>query len=93
LLQYVKASGRTISHASGTCKMGKKGDDLAVVDSHGRVFGTMGLRVVDASAVPFLPPGHPMATVYALAELVSERILGEQSEEYSGGFAQQAPRV
>jgi choline dehydrogenase len=75
LLQYIKASGRTISHASVTCKMGRKGDRMAVVDSSGRVFGTTGLRVVDASAMPFLPPGHPMATVYALAELVAERIL------------------
>jgi choline dehydrogenase len=78
LLRYIKNSARTISHASGTCKMGKKEDRMAVVDSEGRVFGTDRLRVVDASAIPFLPPGHPMATVYALAELVSERILGEQ---------------
>lgn len=75
LLAYVKASGRTISHVSSTCKMGKQDDEMAVVDSEGRVFGTTGLRVVDLSAVPFLPPGHPMATVYALAEIVSERIL------------------
>jgi choline dehydrogenase len=78
LLRYIKASGRTISHASGTCKMGKKDDKMAVVDSEGRVYGTKRLRVVDASAMPFLPPGHPMATVYALAELVSERILEQE---------------
>jgi choline dehydrogenase len=77
LRQYIQATGRTISHASCTCKMGKKGDMMAVVDSEGKVFGTSGLRVVDASAMPFLPPGHPMATVYALAEMVAERILVE----------------
>jgi choline dehydrogenase len=77
ILQYIRNSGRTISHASCTCKMGKKSDAMAVVDSEGRVFGTSGLRVVDASALPFLPPGHPMATVYALAEMAAERILGE----------------
>jgi choline dehydrogenase len=79
LLQYIQKSARTISHASGTCKMGKKEDKMAVVDSTGKVFGTSRLRVVDASAIPFLPPGHPMATVYALAELMSERILREQA--------------
>ncbi|KAL6230467.1 hypothetical protein BDW75DRAFT_234362 [Aspergillus navahoensis] len=31
-------------------------DEMAVVDSGGRVFGTRNLRVVDASAFPFLPP-------------------------------------
>jgi choline dehydrogenase len=75
LLQYIRGSARTISHASCTCKMGKRSDVMAVVDSEGRVFGTSGLRVVDASAMPFLPPGHPMATVYALAERIAEKIL------------------
>jgi choline dehydrogenase len=78
LLQYIRGTGRTISHASCTCKMGKKSDIMAVVDSDGKVFGTSGLRVVDASAMPFLPPGHPMATVYALAERIAEKILEEK---------------
>ncbi|KAF2639265.1 putative glucose-methanol-choline oxidoreductase [Massarina eburnea CBS 473.64] len=77
ILQFIQASGRTISHASCTCKMGKRGDELAVVDSQGRVFGTERLRVVDASAMPFLPPGHPMSTVYALAEKISEDVLSQ----------------
>jgi choline dehydrogenase len=78
LLKYIRSTGRTISHASCTCKMGKKSDAMAVVDSDGKVFGTSGLRVVDASAMPFLPPGHPMATVYALAERIAERILAKK---------------
>lgn len=44
-------------------KMGNSDDPSAVVDSKARVFGTRGLRVVDISAFPFLPPGHPQATV------------------------------
>ena len=36
---------------------------MAVVDSHARVFGVSGVRVVDASTFPFLPPGHPQSTV------------------------------
>lgn len=43
--------------------MGADGDPMAVVDSHARVRGVTGLRVVDASAFPFSPPGHPQATV------------------------------
>ena len=44
-------------------KMGKADDPMAVVDSKARVLGVQGLRVVDASAFPFLPPGHPQATI------------------------------
>jgi choline dehydrogenase len=43
--------------------MGKESDPMAVLDSKARVYGVSGLRVVDASAFPLLPPGHPMSTV------------------------------
>lgn len=43
--------------------MGRPNDRNAVVDASAKVIGVRGLRVVDASAFPFLPPGHPMATV------------------------------
>lgn len=36
---------------------------MAVVDSHARVYDVHGLRVVDASAFPFLPPGHPQSSI------------------------------
>ena len=44
-------------------KMGASSDKSAVVDSRARVFGVTGLRVVDASAFPLTPPGHPMSSV------------------------------
>ena len=75
ILEFIKQSLAPTWHAASTCKMGKKEDPMAVVDSEGRVFGTEGLRVVDASVFPFLPPGHPQATVYALAEKIAELIL------------------
>lgn len=43
--------------------MGKLDDPMAVVDSKARVIGVKGLRVVDASSMPLLPPGHPQATI------------------------------
>lgn len=43
--------------------MGKFSDPKAVIDSRARVMGVSGLRVVDASALPFLPPGHPSAVI------------------------------
>lgn len=61
--KFVQESFSTIFHASCTCRMGKESDPTAVVDAKGRVFGVQGLRVVDASSMPLLPPGHPMATI------------------------------
>jgi len=69
----------TVYHASGTCKMGRKNDTLAVVDSNARVFGTSNLRIVDASAFPFLPPGHPQSTVYAFAEKIAAVIISNSA--------------
>ena len=43
--------------------MGKINDTNAVTDSRARVYGVSNLRVVDTSAFPFLPPGHPQAVV------------------------------
>ena len=75
LLSVIQRSAQTIWHASATNKMGKTNDPQAVVDSHAKVIGVQGLRVVDASAFPFLPPGQPQSMVYALAEKISQDIL------------------
>lgn len=56
--------------------MGKSGDPSAVVDSQARVFGVRGLRVVDTSVFPVLPPGQIQATAYMLAEKIAAEILG-----------------
>ena len=40
ILQYIKTDFNTLYHASSTCKMGKPDDQLAVVDSRARVYGT-----------------------------------------------------
>lgn len=63
ILDIIKKTMMTIYHASGTCKMGIRSDRMAVVDHKARVFGIHGVRVVDASAFPILPPGHPQSTV------------------------------
>lgn len=42
------------------CAMGPATDKMSVVDTEGRVIGLESLRVVDASAFPLLPPGHPL---------------------------------
>jgi choline dehydrogenase len=54
---------QTVWHAACTCRMGLESDPMAVVDSHARVYGVQGVRVVDASAFALLPPGHPQSVV------------------------------
>ena len=79
ILNYIRNVSIPLYHAGATCAMGKAGDANAVVDSRARVFGVEGLRVVDMSAAPFTPPGHPQATVYMLAELIAADILGQKT--------------
>ncbi|KAI1406982.1 glucose-methanol-choline oxidoreductase [Hypoxylon sp. FL1857] len=67
----IRRNFQTVYHGSCTCAMGKPDDPNAVVDPQARVYGVKGLRVVDAAAFPLLPPGHPQATIYALAEKIA----------------------
>jgi choline dehydrogenase len=67
----VKAAGdigTTIFHPVGTAKMGRDSDPLAVVDHRLRVFGTAGLRVVDASVMPVITSGNTAAPTMMIAE-------------------------
>ncbi|KAI0390314.1 hypothetical protein F5Y17DRAFT_71379 [Xylariaceae sp. FL0594] len=75
ILEAIKNSVMTLWHPACTCKMGKSSDPMAVLDSKARVRGVTGLRVVDASSFPILPPGHPQSTVYMLAEKIAAEIL------------------
>lgn len=62
-------------HPVGTCKIGKKGDKMAVVDSKFRVFGVSRLRVVDASVFPIAPGGFPVLPTFMVGQKGSEAIL------------------
>lgn len=83
IIDIIKKTMMTIYHASCTCKMGVRGDSMAVVDHQARVFGVHGLRVVDVSAFPILPPGHPQSTVCELYP--SDRVLGKTLTELTSG--------
>lgn len=50
--QYVRSSVHSANALTGTCRMGRADDPLAVLDSELRVRGIEALRVVDASAMP-----------------------------------------
>ena len=63
-------------HLSCTARMGLQTDKHAVVDNSGRVHGFTGLRVVDASIMPFVTNGNTNAPTIMIAEKISDKILG-----------------
>ncbi|MEV4107437.1 choline dehydrogenase [Nonomuraea sp. NPDC049695] len=75
ILAWVARDGETALHPSCTCRMGT--DDRSVVDPGTmRVHGLDGLRVVDASAMPYVTNGNIYAPVMMLAEKSADLILG-----------------
>jgi choline dehydrogenase len=72
LLEFCRNDGATIFHPSGTCRMGT--DPGAVLDPRLRVQGTLGLRVIDCSAMPTLVSGNTNAPVVMMAEKAVDMI-------------------
>jgi 4-pyridoxate dehydrogenase len=73
---HIRATGISVHHPLGTCKMGRESDTEAVVDGELRVFGIDGLRVVDASVMPDLVGGNINAPVIMIAEKAADMIRG-----------------
>lgn len=77
ILAWVAKDGETALHPSCTCKMGT--DETSVVDPASmRVHGVEGLRVVDASVMPYVTNGNIYAPVMMIAEKAADLILGKQ---------------
>jgi choline dehydrogenase-like flavoprotein len=72
---YLREKANHVYHPVGTCKMGN--DEMAVVDDQLRVHGVGRLRVVDASIMPKLISGNTNAPTMAIAEKISDAILGK----------------
>ncbi len=82
VLDWVRRDAETALHPSCTCKMGT--DEMSVVDpTTMRVHGLEGLRVVDASAMPFVTNANIFAPVMMVAEKAADLILGNAPLEPS----------
>jgi choline dehydrogenase len=75
ILDWVAREGETALHPSCTCAMGTTG--MSVVDPATMgVHGIDGLRVVDASVLPYVTNGNIYAPVMMVAEKAADLILG-----------------
>jgi choline dehydrogenase len=75
ILDWVARDGETALHPSCTCKMGT-GPDAVVDPQTMAVRGLQGLRVADASAMPYVTNGNIYAPVLMLAEKAADLIRG-----------------
>jgi choline dehydrogenase len=71
---WIRADLQHTYHASCTCRMGRDGD--GVLDSELRVRGVDGLRVADASSMPFVTGGNTNAPTIMIGEKAADMILG-----------------
>jgi choline dehydrogenase len=75
ILDWVAREGETALHPSCTAKMGT--DGMSVVDPTSMgVHGLTGLRVADASVMPYVTNGNIYAPVMMVAEKAADLILG-----------------
>jgi choline dehydrogenase len=75
ILDWVRRDGETALHPSCTCAMGT-GPRSVTDPASMRVHGLAGLRVVDASAMPYITNGNIYAPVMMMAEKAADLILG-----------------
>ncbi|KAJ7613350.1 aryl-alcohol oxidase-like protein [Mycena polygramma] len=72
--EYIRQSVNSIRHASGTAYTSRSADNFGVTNPDLTVKKTAGLRVVDASILPYPVSVHPQAAVYGVAERAADLI-------------------
>ena len=80
---YVRRCVGTMYHPTGTCKMGRDDDPLAVVDARLRVRGCKRLRVADASVMPEIIGANTNATCVAIGEKCAQMVVEDAADEDS----------
>ncbi len=76
ILDWVRNDGETALHPSCTARMGAQGEGSVVDPLTMKVWGVDGVRVCDASAMPYVTNGNIYAPVMMMAEKAADLILG-----------------
>ncbi|KAJ6550159.1 alcohol oxidase [Mycena capillaripes] len=71
---YIRTYANSLMHPTSTARISKKTDTGGVVGPDLLVKGATGLRIVDASILPYAPAGFPQAEVYIVAERAADLI-------------------
>jgi len=71
---YTRHMTNTVYHPTSTAKMGPKDDELAVVNPRLKVYGINGLRVADASIMPFVVSANTNAATMKIGEKAADMI-------------------
>jgi len=77
ILDWVRRDGETALHPSCTCAMGT-GQQAVVDPASLAVHRVEGLRIVDASVMPYVTNGNIYAPVMMIAEKAADLVLGNQ---------------
>ncbi|KAI9451435.1 aryl-alcohol-oxidase from pleurotus Eryingii [Lactarius psammicola] len=73
---YARNHASTMLHPTSTAIMSPNSSPHGVVKRDFCVKKTVGLRIVDASILPYSPGAHPQAVLYAIAERAAKLIAG-----------------
>ncbi|KAF7777703.1 CAZyme family AA3 [Agaricus bisporus var. burnettii] len=82
---FISKTFLTTWHPVSTAMMSPRQADYGVVDPDLKVKGIRGLRVVDASVMPYVVAGHVQAAVYVIAERAADMIKHDWSGRAAGG--------
>ncbi|KAJ6589198.1 aryl-alcohol oxidase [Mycena capillaripes] len=66
--EHIRNTAASAAHLVGTAAMSAKNARYGVVDPDLLVKGAKGLRIIDASVLPFVPSAHTQAATYVIAE-------------------------
>ena len=72
LARSIRERAGSYHHPAGTCAMGPRPDDGAVVDARGAVHGIGRLWVADASVMPAIPAANTNLTTIVIAERIAQ---------------------
>lgn len=76
LFEFAKQFVQPVWHFARTCRMGKDGDEMSVVNKDFKVRGIKGLRVADHAVVPLMINNHTQSTCYLIVSISIIRLFG-----------------